>query len=130
MKHLLLAIAIFALSACSKINSHDVTACFTEKDQLSVQLRDSQVELNLLKKTMESQIKQGVKTRERELNVKIESYDKLVDQIKSDNQKYRRNLRWILIVSFFGVLAGIVALNIVAFRKLKQKKEGKKLYEE
>jgi hypothetical protein len=88
------------------------------------------MELNLLKMNMESQIKQGIKTREHELNAQIESYEKLVGQIKSDNQKYRRNLRWILIISFCGVIAGIVVLNIVAFRKLKQKKEGKKLYEE
>lgn len=130
MKHFLLLAVVILSSGCSKVNSHDVSACFTERDKLSVQLRDSQTELNLLKMTMESQIKQGLKTKEKELNVKIESYEQLVGQIKSDNQNYRRNLRWILILSFLGAVAGIVSINIALLKKFKRKKEEKKLYEE
>lgn len=129
MKKLIVVMCSCLLLGCSKSKNLNTEDCQMEKDQLIVQLNNTQNKLNSLKLNYESEVNKQVAAKKLELNNKIESYNIYKQQLIVENEDYRARLRVILLFAFVGVVISMIVVNIVLFRRQKQK-TGKKIYEE
>lgn len=134
MKTLILALIVSSLlgllSGCSKNKAPDINSCYLERDKLAVSYQKSQNQIKQLHLNMESEVRQRTSDKRNELNLKIESYQILTEKINIENQNYREKLRAVILLSFVGILVGMIIINLVILRKYLNKKTGKKIYEE
>ncbi|MBX9865483.1 MAG: hypothetical protein K2Y14_01105 [Burkholderiales bacterium] len=129
MKKLIIIMCSCLLFGCSKSKNVNPEDCQMEKDQLIVQLNNTQNKLNNLKFNYESEVNKQVAAKKLELNNKIESYNVYKQQLIVENESYRARLRIVVLFAFAGVVLSMIVVNVVLYRRQKQK-TGKKIYEE
>lgn len=131
MKKLLVIIFVLLLTACSKgTKAPDQSECFIQKDRIMAENAKLKEDVNFIRLNMESNIKMQVESQQKELYSRIESYNQFINDTEIENQSYRKELRMIVMFGFLGILICIIIVNYILFKKYKQQKLGKKLYEE